>query len=143
MATSDEKLRDIAEAARHRFASLDEPQEAIEVCDHPLRDDLRVTYRHRSSPSADEDAWLALRLLPQAGKLWIEDLWVADDQRRRGCGSRLVACVERFARDLDITTIEAMPLRRARAFWEKLGFRPHPRVARVVAKHVPVVDAHE
>ena len=54
---------------------------------------------------------------------WIEELMVAPDSRRAGIGRLLVASIEQWARERGVTMI-ALATRRARRFWESVGYEP-------------------
>lgn len=63
-------------------------------------------------------------VLPRGdGEAELEDLFVVPDSWRRGVGTRLVAEAERRAKALGARSLHVIAGERARAFYERCGFR--------------------
>jgi GNAT superfamily N-acetyltransferase len=111
------------------------------------RDDLIVVRRDRGqiriryvattiSSDPGDITGVQLRLGFDANEMWIGSLTVGAPFRSLGLGKQLAQSVERLARELKLSFIHLFPLVAARSFWSKLGYRPHPRMARVLRKDV-------
>lgn len=72
--------------------------------------------------------------------MWIGDLRVAPLRRRRGWGRRLVRAAEGVARAMSSHVVTVFPLVHAVPFWQRLGYRPHDRTARVYVKIVTAAE---
>jgi len=101
----------------------------------PARPGLRVAYAPKSDPhDAAEVTRLECRVDLRGREMWIDDVRVAPSLRSKGIGRRLVAAAERIARALGLRTVCVFPLASAKRFWAKMGYAPHPKMARVVTK---------
>ena len=97
-----------------------------------------------SSPRAWHDSRDVTRLECQidfsARQMWIDDLRVAERLQSNGIGRKLVVSAETLALAFELRTLNIFPLARARHFWKKMGYTPHPTRARVVKKSLPGID---
>jgi GNAT superfamily N-acetyltransferase len=86
--------------------------------------------------AAEELARLDCRLHPHDDLMWIGDLSVSQDLRRRGWGRRLVRAAEGVARNMGCNRVVVFPLVDSMPFWRRLGYLPHPKTARVLLKSI-------
>lgn len=95
----------------------------------------RIAYvSTRDSQSSRDVTCLECRVESYEGQMWIDRIHVASPLRHHGLGTQLVSVAEDIASSLGLRTVNAFPLERAKSFWEKIGYSPHPRKARVVTK---------
>lgn len=103
------------------------------------RDATNIRWRffyQRTTSTGSRVVQLDCRLHPNSRQMWIGEVWVPPLLRRRGWGRRLVKAAEAVARAMSSETVSVFPLVGAQAFWKRLGYRPHPRTARVLVKKV-------
>jgi len=90
----------------------------------------------QTSNGSGDVTGVQLTFHPDKNVMWIRNLHVASVSRFRGLGRQLVRAAERLADKVGICRINLMPLSPARPFWEKLGYAPHPEMARVLTKRL-------
>ena len=90
----------------------------------------------RTSPDARDVTSVELGFQSDRNEMWISSLSVPTPFRSIGLGRQLVQAAENVARQMGVRIINVFPLTSARSFWDKMGYRPHPRTARVVWKRV-------
>lgn len=124
----------IARAHLRREARLEASEGAL-VVEAETNQVVRWQFvSRRGACSAEEPTRIDCRFHPPARVMWIGEVHVAPELRGRGLGKRLVAAAEAVAADLAARTVYVFPLAPARAFWQRLGYRPHRRMARVMVK---------
>lgn len=116
---------------------------------HP-RDNLRIecfadATRLRYEPTAlalrNEKTVLKLQLDPRLATGWICELRVASPYRRQGVGRQLAALAEHLGREYRMVALHVFPLVTAGDFWQRVGYLPHPKMARVLRKALTVPAA--
>jgi GNAT superfamily N-acetyltransferase len=129
-------IRDIEMAAK---SSLRKSIPCYEDTDRLDVDELlnmiRLSYvSGQASDESGDSTGVQLTLHPDSRVMWIRKLHVASGRRSREFGRKLTLAVERLAQRVGISRINLMPLGPALPFWRKMGYAPHPWMARVLSK---------
>lgn len=102
-----------------------------------ILDRIHLEYIAESATSSSCDkTYIQLRYYPAQQLVWIHYLHVASEFRSQGLGRRLRQAAEEVARELGAESVFVFPLTRARSFWERAGYEPNPRTARVLTKQL-------
>ena len=88
----------------------------------------------RASGGTSESTFVECRIDFDSRQMWIGALEVSTSFRLQGLGRQLAEAAEEIARQIGIGMVNVFPLPSAQAFWRKMGFRPHPRMARVLSR---------
>ena len=108
-------------------------QDALVVEDR--LDSIRVAYASACSSGGPQDSTrIECQLCFDTGQMWIGTLHVSVGFRSKGLGRQLVTAVERIASAIGLRMVSGFPLQSSQRFWERMGYRTHPTMARVVTK---------
>ena len=91
------------------------------------RDHYLYSVRDESVPTEVGNLWISPRDSGAGRALWIYDIVVHEEYRRRGYAERILHLAEDRARELGAGTVELHVFghnQAARALYEKLGFTP-------------------
>ena len=128
-------IRDtISDILRSCFYWFDQNDQLIVQCSGR---GVRVVYvSARASQCSDDTTRVEYRFGVDSKQFWIGSIQVAQSHRFQGIGSQLVKAAEEFARAVGSEVINVLPIPSALAFWVKMGYSKHPRIARVLHKRV-------
>ena len=97
--------------------------------------DMRIAYTSgRLLCGARDVTCVECRIYTDTKQMWIGALRVTRALRSRGPGRQLVVAAEEIASLLGVQTVSAFASVSAQGFWEKMGYAPHSKTARVVTK---------
>jgi len=88
----------------------------------------------RASRSPSDITCMTCEISFERSEMWFSTLQVSSAFREQGLGRQLVTAAERIACAVGLQVVNGFPLHSSRPFWEKMGYRAHPRIAHVLTK---------
>lgn len=93
-----------------------------------------ILYVCSAASGNGENTFIDSRFYFDSSQMWIGSMQVASSYRLRGFGRQLVRAAEATAGALGLEEVSVLPLPSSIAFWQKIGYVPDPRSARVLRK---------
>lgn len=136
MKISSRSTREVQEAIRQIFKvhfPFSDRDDLLVLGEGPSQ--YQITYvSKRASGNSQDLTRVELSFPSDSNEMWIRWLGIAASQRSLGLGLKLAQTAEKVAFEMGIRNILVFPLFSAFSFWKKIGYLPHPRMARVLCK---------